>query len=139
MINSEIPFSFLRDYHGGDINQKSDRAVANRHLRANKIPIDMTGLDLCISLWTLPKSQRNFEGILEDMRITTLGDVGPMPLPGESKISIEEAKIKRLQLTLDFLSKQKIISLNKNRYALTKKGIDIMTKAREALSLVIGK
>lgn len=133
MNKPEIPFSFLRNWSTGNPNQFFDRQKANQSLRNHKVPIDMTGLDICISLWTLPTKQHDFNGILEDMRITTLNKTNPfLRKDNEGQ---DEAQISRLKSTLEYMQRHKIIRFNnKQRYFLTKKGIDIMEKARIVLS-----
>lgn len=127
-MKAEIPFSFRDHLKKGDPDVFAHRMEINQLLRQKGVPISVGGLDVMISLWTLPPSSCQFEGLYEDM--VTL----PKPLFSQphEKIDVQKRHLKTL---LEYLVNHKMIKVDKkDRYRMTKKGREIMEKAKLAIS-----
>ncbi|MFH0979335.1 MAG: hypothetical protein V1803_00055 [Candidatus Roizmanbacteria bacterium] len=129
-MKPEIPFSFLRDVKGNPW-EYADRQSLNRLLRQRKIPIDISGLDVLISLWKRPSNSCRFKGLFDDM--ITLPKVNPI----FDRTRDEQAVIQRrhLRSILSYLRRHKIVRIDdQKRYRLTKQGKTIMKEARQVFT-----
>jgi hypothetical protein len=130
MKKAEIPFSFLRDVHGVEVTSFLDRQKMNKTLRDKGVPISVSGLDVLISLWTLPSSSRDFDGLLEDMVTSPKTN----PAIGFSADEADAIQRHHLESLLGFLTGHKMVKKEKERYTMTKKGQEIMEKAKSAIA-----
>ena len=129
-MKAEIPFSFLRDIRNADVLVDADSQNINRLLRQKGVPINIGGLDILISLWTLPPSSCHFEGLFEDM--ITLPKVNPAFNQSLDKVDTQK---RHLESRLEYLIRHKMVKINdKKRYRMTKQGREIMEKARLAIT-----
>jgi len=129
-MKPEIPFSFNRDVKG-NLGEYTDRQRLNLLLRRKKIPIDISGLDVLISLCTLPPNSCRFKGLFEDM--ITLPKINPIV----GRTSSEQVKIQRrhLRSILSYLRRHKIVRIDdQKRYRMTEQGKTIMKESRQVFS-----
>lgn len=129
-MKAEIPFSFLRDIRNRDVSISADSQELNKLLRQKGVPINIGCLDVLISLWTLPLNSCQFEGLFDDMitlsRFNSKFDQPP------DKTDIQKRQLKS---RLEYLEQYKMIKIDKKeRYRMTKKGQEVMEKARLAIT-----
>lgn len=129
-MKTEIPFSFLRDVKNAEVSSFADRQKINKLLREKGVPINVGGLDILISLWTLPPSFCHFEGLFEDM--ITLPKINSAFNQSLDKVDTQK---RLLESRLGYLVRHKMVKINdKKRYRMTKQGREIMEKARLAIT-----